>query len=139
VRLPRLQRLPCPLCGRALESAKIRHGLVWLCRTCRAGAATLPVLRQAAPRGFVNHLWQGALHDGRESGLVCPSCDRPFTRLTGPRANPRLEVCVRCFWVWLGPRALTALSRRPALPAPPAPEPRYALAALTADVLRREL
>jgi hypothetical protein len=113
----------------------------------------LPILREAAPRGFVNHLWQGALHDGRESGLVCPSCARPFTRLVGPRANPRLEVCVRCFWVWLGPRALSALAEGPAgVPArvttralarptdgqPPA-EPRYALAALTARVLRRVL
>jgi hypothetical protein len=107
-----------------------------------------------APRAFVNNLWQAALHDGRVSTLICPSCMRPFTRLVGPRANARLEVCVGCFWVWLGPRALSALSSPttglPAL-APgkavvrrtvvsesaraPA-EPRHVLGVLTADVLR---
>jgi hypothetical protein len=111
--MPRLDDLPCPLCGRSLEPAPGKHGVVWLCRGCRAGAATLPILRQVAPRVFVNHLWQAALHHGRSSRLVCPSCAEPFTQLVpaGTRLDPgQLEVCVRCHWVWLNPRVLSSLS-----------------------------
>jgi hypothetical protein len=147
--------LPCPLCKRPLEPTQGRHGLVWLCRACRAGAATLPILRQIAPREFVNHLWQAALHDGRPSGLVCPSCAQPFTTFAKGRVamRPKLEVCVRCFWVWLGPQALHSLSAdaprplaiegpealaRRAAPHEPA-EARRVLGALTAGVLVRAL
>ena len=157
--VPRWERLPCPLCQRFLEPTKGRHGLVWLCRTCRAGAATLPILRQVAPRDFVNHLWQAALHDGRPSALVCPSCARPFTRFLKPRgvAQPHLEVCVGCFWVWLGSESLSshvsagelpppldqtrALVRRVALPPSPsaAVEARQALGSIAAGVIRRLL
>ena len=107
-----LDALPCPLCKRPLQPTQGRHGLVWLCRMCRAGAATLPILRQIAPREFVNHLWQAALHDGRPSALICPSCAQPFTTFAKGRVamRPKLEVCVRCFWVWLGPQALESLS-----------------------------
>jgi hypothetical protein len=126
-KLSRLEQLPCPLCGGYLERAKGRHGLVWLCRVCRAGAVTLPILRQVAPRAFVNELWQAALHDGRDSRLVCPACTRPFTEFEGTRAagNPQIKVCVRCFWVWFSPTLLasvaevgmerTALDRAPKL------------------------
>ena len=158
-RVPPLERLPCPLCKRSLEPTKGRHGLVWLCRTCRAGAATLPILRQVAPRDFVNHLWQAALHNGCPSALVCPSCARPFTRFLKPRgvAQPQLEVCVGCFWVWLGSESFSshvsagelpppldqtrALVRRVALPPSPsaAVEARQALGSLAARVIRRVL
>ena len=109
----RLTALSCPLCHGPLEPYYGPHGVVWLCGACRAGAATVPVLRQIAPDAFVNHLWQAALHEGRRSRLICPSCDRPFTEFvgTGIAVSPRLEVCVRCFWVWLGPRALAAVRR----------------------------
>jgi hypothetical protein len=116
---PRLEALACPLCGGLLEPTRGRHGLVWLCRTCEAGAATLPILRQVAPRAFVNHLWQAALHAGRASALVCPSCARPFTEFVGAGAGmdpQQLEVCLRCFWVWLSRRTLSALSARAAAP-----------------------
>jgi hypothetical protein len=156
-----LERLPCPLCGRFLEPTKGRHGLVWLCRACRAGAATLPILRQVAPRGYVNRLWQAALHDGRPSALVCPSCARPLTRFVERRAagQPQLEVCVGCFWVWLGSDALSSRSidaapaaaleaTRALVPArkadarasaAAAAEARQALGVLAAGVLRRVL
>jgi len=121
-----------------------RHGVVWLCRTCRAGAATLAVLRHVAPRAFVNHLWQAALHNGRRSSLVCPSCERPFTEFVDAASalDPeQLEVCTRCFWVWLGPEALA--SSRGTVVFPPALEDargaRRALGSLTFRALRRVL
>jgi hypothetical protein len=145
----RLAALPCPLCRGSLEPIKSRHGLVWVCRTCRAGAATVPILRAVAPRAFVNGLWQAALHHGRRSRMVCPSCARPFTEFAGEAVSRQLKVCVRCFWVWLS--ASGSLSdgvlpsphrpRRAALPAP-APSPvkaRQALGSLTAGVLGRAL
>jgi ribosomal protein L37AE/L43A len=106
----RLEQLPCPLCGRHLERAKGRHGLVWLCRGCRAGAVTLPVVRHVAPRAFVNALWQEALRAGGRSRLRCPACGQPFTELrrAGATVPLRVQVCVRCFWVWLGPHLLSA-------------------------------
>jgi hypothetical protein len=115
-----MESLPCPLCGEWLEPTKMRHGLVWVCRVCRAGAVTLPILRQAASRPFVNQLWQTALHKGRPSTLKCPACARPFTEFRGVTAalNSQIKVCVRCFWVWLRPGA--PLSPPAAEPLPPA-------------------
>jgi hypothetical protein len=115
-----MEPLPCPLCRESLEPTKGRHGLVWVCRACRAGAATLPILRQVASRSFVNHLWQAALHNGRTSAVVCPACTQPFTEFAGASAavTPQLKVCVRCFWVWLSPEALS--SRAAAAPLLPA-------------------
>lgn len=97
-----MSAMPCPSCGASLEATRSRHGLVWLCRSCGSCAATLPVLRRAAPRGFVNQLWQAALRDGRSSPSSCPSCTQPFTTFDRSRARvePRLEVCTRCYWVW---------------------------------------
>jgi len=157
MKAPPLDALPCPLCRRALEPVKGQHGLVWLCRECRAGAATLPILRQVAPRTFVNRLWQAALHDGRRSTLVCPSCTKPFTEFGGGAVNRQLKVCVRCFWVWLSARASASLSAR-AIPAvtpdetralvpsrasrgsvPSAANARHTLGKLTAGVLVRAL
>jgi hypothetical protein len=124
---------------------KGRHGLVWVCRTCRAGAATLPILRQVAPRTFVNRVWQAALHDGRGSRILCPACRKPFIEFAGAR---QLKVCVRCFWVWLGCDGTSSLAGRgvPALTfetrasvrAAPT-EARRVLGALSVDVVVRAL
>lgn len=144
--------LPCPLCGEHLEPTKRRHGLVWVCHTCRAGAVTLPILRQAASRAFVNQLWQTALHHGRPSRVRCPACRLPFTEFRGATAtvNSQLKVCVRCFWVWLCPGALVSSSEaESSLPALmhettrdeeiSASEASHALCTLTAGVLHRLL
>jgi ribosomal protein L37AE/L43A len=126
----RLEQLPCPSCGEYLERGKGRHGLVWLCRGCRAGAVTLPILRQVAPRAFVNHLWQAALHAGRPSALRCPACAQPFTTFAARGdVAAQIKVCVRCFWVWFGSETLLAFSMPPALP-PAAP--------LLTDAARRD-
>jgi hypothetical protein len=101
---------------------------------------TLPVLRQVAPRPFVNQLWQAALHDGHASGLVCPACTRPFTEFgaRGAARSSQIKVCVRCFWVWFPPALLSAFPAVSALPPPRAdrapalidgPTPRTAAAA----------
>ena len=103
-----LEALPCPLCGGALERGQARHGLVWLCRDCRAGAVTLPILRQIAPRPFVNQLWQAALHASRPSALPCPACGWPLRELAN--GDPRIKACVRCFWVWLDSERIAALA-----------------------------
>jgi hypothetical protein len=115
-----MEPLPCPLCREPLEPTPGRHGLVWVCRACRAGAATLPILRQVASRPFVNQLWQAALHNGRTSAVVCPACTQPFTEFGGASAavNSQLKVCIRCFWVWLNPEALSSTSA--VAPRPPA-------------------
>jgi len=90
---------------------------VWLCRACRAGAVTLPILRQVAPRAFVNNLWQAALHDGRASAARCPACGQPFTGFAARGdITAQIEVCVRCFWVWFGAETLLAFSAPAALP-----------------------
>src|SRR5215510_7065905 len=113
-----MQALPCPLCRESLEPTTRRHGLVWVCRACRAGAVTLPILRQVASRPFVNQLWQAARHHGRPSTVVCPACTQPFTEFRGASAavTSQLKVCVRCFWVWLRPGALSSLSSVAPLP-----------------------
>lgn len=107
-----LAHLACPSCGEYLERGAGRYGLVWICRECRGGAVTVPVLRRVAPRGFVNRLWQAALHEGRPSRRTCPACVQPFIALGWPRpAGPAaIEVCVRCYWVWLGSEVLDALT-----------------------------
>jgi ribosomal protein L37AE/L43A len=114
-----LEHLPCPLCGECLERGQGRQGLVWICRSCCAGAVTLPILRRVAPRPFVNQLWQAALHQGCRSSLVCPACTQPFTEIVSA-AFPQILVCVRCYWVWLGSDVLASLST----PAPQLPPPR---------------
>jgi uncharacterized protein YbaR (Trm112 family) len=105
-----MELLPCPLCRKALEPTKRRHGLVWVCRACRAGAVTLPILRQVASCPFVNQLWQAALHNGRASRVACPACRQPFTEFRGANVavTSQLKVCVRCFWVWLRPGTLAS-------------------------------
>ncbi len=116
-----LDCLPCPLCDELLERGAGREGLVWLCRTCRGGAVTLPILRKHAPRSFVNALWQSALHRGRCSSLVCPACTQPFTEV-GSTIGGQIRVCVRCYWVWLDCDVLDALASM-AMPAALAAEP----------------
>lgn len=153
-----MESLPCPLCKEALEPTKGRHGLVWVCRMCRAGAVTLPILRQVAPRPFVNQLWQAALHHGRPSRVVCPACTQPFTEFGEATAadHPQLKVCVRCFWVWLSPEGLSSVFTMPTVPPAPglgralvqgaargesaaAAAARQVLGSLAAGVLRRVL
>jgi Zn-finger nucleic acid-binding protein len=151
-----MESLPCPLCRGALEPTKRRHGLVGVCRACRAGAVTLPILSAVAPRRFVNQLWQAALYNGRASRVVCPACRQPFTEFKGASitVTSQLKVCVRCFWVWLRPGALPSLAAIDSLPpafghahaciqgavrekSATAVEARQVLSALTAGVLRR--
>ncbi|MCC6767347.1 MAG: hypothetical protein IT293_22080 [Deltaproteobacteria bacterium] len=120
--ITRLDALPCPLCGDALERGAGREGLVWVCRACRGGAVTLPILRRFAPRPLVNHLWQTALHHGRSSPLRCPACLHRFTEVASV-VSPRVLACVRCYWVWLDCDALDALTSA-AMPLPPPPPPR---------------
>jgi Zn-finger nucleic acid-binding protein len=131
VRLPitisTLEALPCPLCGELLERGEGRQGLVWICRTCRGGAVTLPILRKFAPRPFVNALWQTALHAGRNSALVCPACTQPFTEVTTTIAA-QIRVCIRCYWVWLDCDVLDSLPTLTAPPAALAPPRRRAIA-----------
>jgi Zn-finger nucleic acid-binding protein len=131
------QSMPCPSCGAELEPASGQHGIVWLCRACRAGAATLPILRKVAPRAFVNQLWQAALADAVPSPRICPSCTQPFAGFAGSRAKvePNLEVCTRCYWVWLDSATLKLVSRvaRPRLKA--GKTPRDALLQLAAGVV----
>lgn len=124
-----LECLPCPVCGDLLDRGAGRQGLVWICQSCRAGAVTLPILRKHAPRPFVNALWQAALHHGRPSPLVCPACTQPFTRVATTFGG-RIEVCVRCYWVWLDSDVLDQLATDTvALPAAPheLPPPRRTL------------
>jgi ribosomal protein L37AE/L43A len=104
-----LASLPCPRCGERLERGEGRQGLVWVCRTCRGGAVTLPILRKYAPRPFVNALWQTALRAGRPSALHCPACAHPFTAVASA-APAEIQACVRCYWVWLDCDALDALA-----------------------------
>lgn len=124
-----LECLPCPVCGELLDRGAGRQGLVWICQDCRAGAVTLPILRRHAPRPFVNALWQAALHHGRPSALVCPACTQPFIDVATTFGG-RIQVCVRCYWVWLDSDALDQLATdTTALPAAPheLPPPRRAL------------
>jgi hypothetical protein len=95
-----------------------------------------------APRGFVNHLWQAALHDARSSRTACPACGRPFTEFRGAGLGRQLKVCVGCFWVWVGPQAVESLpeGRAPMLLEGPAPaEAGRVLGSLAAGVVRRVL
>lgn len=113
-RISCLDDLPCPLCGGALERGRGPAGLVWLCHDCRAGAVTLPILRQVAPRPFVNQLWQAALHGSRGSSLRCPGCLMPFREIAS--GDPRILACVRCFWVWMDSEQIDSLTNIPAAP-----------------------
>jgi hypothetical protein len=70
----------------------------------------LPVLRQVAPRAFVNQLWREALQSGRRSRLICPACTQPFKELVGGGYAAQIAVCVRCYWVWLGAELVSSLS-----------------------------
>ena len=106
--------LPCATCDRPLEPKGTPHGSVWLCRHCLAGAATLGVIRKVAPREFVNHIWQAARAHGRDSSLPCPSCTQPLLtfRPDEVSVSPKLEICCRCFFLWLDRDALATLGLR---------------------------
>lgn len=103
--------MPCASCGADLEPCGTPHGIVWVCRRCVAGATTLGVIRKIVPRGYVNHLWQAAQRFGRESQRACPSCTRPLLdfRPDEVELSPKLEVCCRCFLIWLDRPALLSL------------------------------
>lgn len=100
----------CPVCRDPLEVVSGRHGIVLACVACQGAATTLAVLRKVAPRAFVNHLWQAAWKHGLEGEHPCPGCARPLLELRPPHAEirPRIDVCIRCYLVWLGPEALSA-------------------------------
>lgn len=132
LKILQLEQLPCAGCGESLERGAGRHGLVWFCRDCRAGAVTLPVLRQIAPRTFVNRVWQAALHESRPSRQWCPACAQPFSELGHDPlwGGAPIKVCTCCHWVWFsadalerfapGPAATPTLERPPAWLAAPA-------------------
>src|SRR5262245_66460746 len=108
----------CPICAGPLTSQPGRHGIVWVCGACVAGATTLGVLRHVAPKAFINHLWQAARLHGSLSTKACPSCTQPLLELRPPQVviEPRLEVCCRCFLIWMERPPLQALR----MPPPPA-------------------
>jgi hypothetical protein len=108
----RFQPMPCSECGEPLEARHVAHGTVWVCTPCGAGAATLGVIRRVAPRDFVRHLWQAARLHGRASARRCPSCEQPLLTFRDSKAavSPEVEVCCRCFFVWLSRRTLASFS-----------------------------
>lgn len=103
--------LPCAGCAQPLEPQTTEQGTVWICRACVAGAATLGVIRKVAPREFINHIWQAARAFGRESELPCPSCTQPLLTFHPDEVSvsPKLEICCRCFFLWLDREALASL------------------------------
>jgi hypothetical protein len=109
----------CATCTGPLVSRAGRHGLVFVCETCLAGATTLGVLRHVAPKAFINHLWQAARLHGSLSRKACPSCTQPLIELRPPQVEiePALEVCCRCFLIWMERPTLAALEMKP----PPTP------------------
>jgi Zn-finger nucleic acid-binding protein len=102
----------CATCAGPLLAQGGRHGLVWVCGDCVAGATTLGVLRHVAPRAFINHLWQAARLHGTPSRKACPSCTQPLVELRPPRVQiePPLDVCCRCFLIWMERATLLKLS-----------------------------
>jgi hypothetical protein len=113
-----LDPMRCATCGGPLVSEPGRHGIVWVCGTCVAGATTIGVLRHVAPKAFINHLWQAARLHGSLSRKICPSCTQPLIELRPPQVEiePALEVCCRCFLIWMEKPALTALAAVPQRP-----------------------
>ena len=104
----------CALCRADLEPSRLPHGIVWICRSCEAGAVNLGVFRQVVPRGFVNHLWRAVKLYGLPSRKTCPSCAQPLLEVDAKRVqlSPALEVCCRCFLVWLERPVLARLRQR---------------------------
>jgi len=83
-----------------------------------AGATTLGVLRHVAPKAFINHLWQAARLHGSLSSKICPSCTQPLIELRPPQVviEPALDVCCRCFLIWMERPTLEALRVQPPRP-----------------------
>jgi hypothetical protein len=106
-----LDPMLCALCRGPLVGQPGRHGIVWVCASCAAGATTLGVLRHVAPKAFINHLWQAARLHGTTSAKACPSCTQPLVELRPPQVEiePALEVCCRCFLIWMERPTLQAL------------------------------
>jgi Zn-finger nucleic acid-binding protein len=100
----------CASCSGELQARRTDHGVVWLCGSCVAGATTVGVLRKVAPRSFINHLWQAGLTHGRPSTRRCPSCTQPLLELDGAQVelSPSLQLCCRCYLVWLDRSSLKA-------------------------------
>jgi Zn-finger nucleic acid-binding protein len=120
-----LAPMRCASCQGPLTSQPGRHGIVWVCGRCVAGATTIGVLRHVAPRAFIHHLWQAARHHGAPSRKACPSCTQPLLELRPPQVQiqPALDVCCRCFLIWMERPALDALRMgAAALPARTSPE-----------------
>jgi hypothetical protein len=100
----------CPICSDALQPESTDYGIVWVCRTCRAFAANLAVLRKAAPRPFVKHLWLAATQLGVPSKQPCPSCAQPLLRFRPEvQVSPSCKVCCACFLVWFDAPAEAAV------------------------------
>jgi hypothetical protein len=115
----------CPICAGPLASQPGRHGIVWVCGQCVAGATTLGVLRHVAPKAFINHLWQAARLHGSLSSKICPSCTQPLIELRPPQVviEPALDVCCRCFLIWMERPTLEALRVQPPRPRALGPGP----------------
>ena len=113
-----LDPMRCPICAGPLVSQPGRHGIVWVCGGCVAGATTLGVLRHVAPKAFINHLWQAARLHGSLSSKACPSCTQPLLELRPPQVviEPALEVCCRCFLIWMERATLETLRVQPPRP-----------------------
>lgn len=113
-----LDPMRCPICAGPLVSQPGRHGIVWVCGGCVAGATTLGVLRHVAPKPFINHLWQAARLHGSLSSKACPSCTQPLLELRPPQVviEPALDVCCRCFLIWMERPTLEALRVQPPRP-----------------------
>jgi len=98
---------PCPICARPLETVRGKHGVFLACVDCQAGATTLPVLKKVAPREFVDHLWQMIQRHGEPSKRSCPSCARALLEAPAEvELEPRVDVCLPCYLVWLDATAL---------------------------------
>lgn len=100
----------CPACSAPLQPYATKQGIVWGCSPCGGFAANLAVLRKAAPRIFVKHLWLAAIESGIASRQLCPSCSQPLRRF-GPEVEvwPSCQLCCRCFLIWFDAQALDAL------------------------------
>jgi hypothetical protein len=109
----------CPSCSSELRPRGSAHGIVWICDACGTAAATLPVLRRAAPRAFAQHLWQAALAHGKPGAQRCPSCTQPLLDFAGSPVTvaPVVSLCCRCYFVVFERSALGIAAAHPGAPA----------------------
>ncbi len=116
----------CPNCQRPLLRVENKLGTYWACPKCRGRAVSVPLLRRALKREYVNRLW-GETRDGQgTAGRACPACERPMLEVTVSAADDplKLDVCKTCEFVWFDPTEYEASPSIPLLPKPPAPTPK---------------